>query len=173
MTFRSVTRRRAFAAARGACRRIHSGGRGLMCLVERTVSALGRTIMAAISSTGAGRAGEYWVAYQFELRGIEIYRVDGQFDLIANVGGRLTKLEVKSALSVRDASYSFFTPPRDIDEYALVALDIGLMRILTRDQIGRRMTTRIKPSEFSAEAQELDIADFLSRQACSTRNGGT
>ena len=144
-----------------------------MYLVERTVSALGRTIMAAISSTGAGRAGEYWVAYQFELRGIEIYRVDGQFDLIANVGGRLTKLEVKSALSVRDASYSFFTPPRDIDEYALVALDIGLMRILTRDQIGRRMTTRIKPSEFSAEAQELDIADFLSRQACSTRNGGT
>jgi len=129
--------------------------------------------MAAISSTGAGRAGEYWVAYQFELRGIEIYRVDGQFDLIANVGGRLTKLEVKSALSVRNGSYCFFTPPRDIDEYALVALDIGLMRILTRDQIGRRMATRIKPSEFSAEAQEADIADFLSRQACSTRNGGT
>ena len=173
MTFRSATRLKACAAVRGACRRIHSGGRGLMCLVERTVSALGRTIMAAISSTGAGRAGEYWVAYQFELRGIEIYRVDGQFDLIANVGGRLTKLEVKSALSVRNGSYCFFTPPRDIDEYALVALDIGLMRILTRDQIGRRMTTRIKPSEFSAEAQEADIADFLNRQACSTRNGGT
>ena len=173
MTYHFVIRLKAFAAARGACSRIHSGWRGLMCSVERTVSALGRTIMAAISSTGAGRAGEYWGAYQFELRGIEIYRVDGQFDLIANVGGRLTKLEVKSALSVRDASYCFFTPQRDIDEYALVALDIGLMRILTRDQIGRRMTTRIKPSEFSAEAQEADIAEFVNRQACSTRNGGT
>jgi hypothetical protein len=129
--------------------------------------------MAKISNTGAGRAGEYWVAYQLELRGIEVYRVDGQFDLIVNVCGQLAKLEVKSAFHARGSSYCFFTPQRDVAEYALVAIDIGLMRIFTRDQLVSHTTTRIKPSEFTPEKQEADIAAFLMRQSSPSRSGGT
>lgn len=119
-----------------------------------------------VSRIRSGRSGEYFVAYFLELHGIECYRVDGVFDLIAyGDDGHLVRIEVKSARSssIHNNSYKFRrTNPRAglSDFLFLVLLDLPLIRIFDGDEWRGRQTISLPSHEFNLRNQQRDLELF-------------
>lgn len=115
--------------------------------------------MGRSKQTGIGRSGEYFVAHLLELAGVEVYRVDGDCDLVANLGGELLRLEVKSASAVGTRGrYRFHIGARpNADFCAFVALDLALLRILNPSEIGKAEIKTLHPRRFTAANQADDI----------------
>lgn len=117
--------------------------------------------MARSKQTSVGRAGEYLAATLLEMAGIEVYRVDGDFDLILNLKGRLIRMEVKSASIIEPLKNRYrFYPVRkeDADVYAFVAIPMGLMRIFWGDDLNYNTQKNMSAKLFTQEAQDADIA---------------
>lgn len=116
--------------------------------------------MGRSKQTSTGRAGEYLVASLLESNGIEVYRVDGDFDLIANLDGRLIRIEVKSSTKIRATHGTYvFHPVRktDFDAYILVVIPLGLMRIFWGNKAVYGSQITLRPEEFTKEKQEQDL----------------
>jgi hypothetical protein len=130
-----------------------------------TVKDRGGIIMASDSnSTARGRAGEFFVAHLFEMRGIECYHAASEFDLIANVGGSLVRIEVKSASKPsKGSTYQYLVRNRNADVYAFVALDVCLVRLLNADELTTTQTISLNKSKFTYDNQEADIARLIAQ----------
>lgn len=113
--------------------------------------------------TRKGRAGEYFAAHLFEAAGVEVYRVDGDFDLILNIDGELVRVEVKAASRQRDGrrSYKFHCKRRNADAYCFVALDLGLMRVFAEKEFTLRATFTVPAHEFTLAQQTTDIQALI------------
>lgn len=115
--------------------------------------------MGRSKQTSIGRAGEYLVAHLLELAGIEVYRVDGDCDLIVSMDGTLLRVEVKAASAInRRGFYRFNMKTRpDADYCAFVALDLALLRMFKTSDLGSADTKTINPKYFTSANQIADI----------------
>ena len=119
--------------------------------------------MPRMVSIRHGRAGEYLACYLLEMAGIETFRVDGSFDLIAHSSqGELVRVEVKSATpnkQIHGGTYKFSRPRATLlaDYYCLMALDLGLMRIIRGSLWRDRKTISMTKNKFTRALQQADL----------------
>lgn len=119
--------------------------------------------MGRSKQTGIGRSGEYFVAHILELAEIEVYRVDGDCDLLVSLDGALLRVEVKSATApgIR-GSYRFNMRKRpNADFCAFVALDLSLLRLIRSDELGRANIKSLHPIHFTPSNQNADIQRLI------------
>lgn len=107
-----------------------------------------------------GRAGEHFAAYLIESTGLEASRVDGACDLhVTLLSGRVLRVEVKSAKTLRGPSFRFSRGKSEADVYALIAMSGHPMLRLQPANLGftRNKTITIHASEFTQEKQDQDL----------------
>lgn len=119
--------------------------------------------MAQSKETSIGRAGEYFASHVFENHGVEVYRVDGDFDCILNLNKTLLRMEVKTATAMRRdrRTYQFKVRTRDADVYCFVAMNLGMMRLMLAKNIGSRTTISFRPDQFTYEHQTSDLQQLF------------
>lgn len=140
------------------------------------------TITPTIPPYNVGRIGEQLASYYLEHAGVECSVVDRRgSDVWAHIpGGEMFSLEVKTAqeLSVRENAYkdrvytnsyySYSVRSQDAQEYAFVALDLQLMRILNKRELWRYSKSHMfhfKPDFFSRDALEMDLLRLHAKYA--------
>ena len=113
------------------------------------------------------KTGEYLVAFEFVIRGFDVsLAAEGlPYDLLADFGGRIVRVQVKTASAPSDdGRYSFSTSPcshksakrsrryaaADVDLFALVAADIRRVVFLTAEEVVRLTNVRLRPTDFLA-----------------------
>jgi len=129
-----------------------------------------------LSNQAIGRAGEFQAAALFELHGIVTTHVDihGVDLWVETPSGRRVTVQVKTTLQPymypnesRNPRYNFQLRLRDntlAEVYCLVALDLGLIRLLSAGEVPRNLTTTTKKlavSAFTHEEMESDIRRYL------------
>lgn len=119
--------------------------------------------MAQSKETSIGRAGEYFASHVFENHGVEVYRVDGDFDCILNLNKTLLRMEVKTVTAMRRdrRTYQFKVRTRDADVYCFVAMNLGIMRLMLTKDIGSRTTISFRPDQFTYEHQTSDLQQLF------------
>lgn len=124
------------------------------------------------SSEGIGRAGEFLVASILEARGIRASHVaiHGTDLWVETPSGRMLRVQVKTSSKPakeqrgNSRAYRFLNPSRPrsgVPEphiYCLVALDLGLMVVVSRMAKGG---SRVAVSRFTEAEQEAGIAEYL------------
>jgi hypothetical protein len=124
------------------------------------------------SSEGVGRAGEFLVASILEARGIRASHVaiHGTDLWVETPTGRMLRVQVKTSSKPakeqrgNSRAYRFLNPSRprsgvpDPHVYCLVALDLGLMVVVSRMAKGG---SRVAVSRFTEAEQEAGIAEYL------------
>jgi hypothetical protein len=124
------------------------------------------------SSEGVGRAGEFLVASILEARGIRASHVaiHGTDLWVETPSGRMLRVQVKTSSKPakeqrgNSRAYRFLNtsrPRSGVPEphiYCLVALDLGLMVVVSRMAKGG---SRVAVSRFTEAEQEAGIAEYL------------
>ena len=116
-----------------------------------------------LSSTQIGRSGEYYVCHLLEVAGIEVTRIDGQFDLLAVLpSGRLVRIEVKTATRHMRGFSVFHRGMSVCDFWALYSVEAGIVRIVQNDsQYVRPKRIRVPVGDFTEELAQQDIEALL------------
>lgn len=111
---------------------------------------------------GVGKAGEFFAAYVLQDAGADVHILNGEYDLLVTVNGELRKVEVKASWARKDRSrYTFHRGKSSAEYFVLVAMDIRLIRIFSRENMGDGTTRHVNSSEFSELNQSSDIAEFM------------
>ena len=111
-----------------------------------------------------GRAGEFFVGYKLQLRGLETAHVNTSCDLHVTLPSRrLLRLEVKTAqATTKHGRYKFYKGGSNSDYYAMVALPEELMRIFHVSELKTKNMTTLRPESFTQQAEDDDIARLMS-----------
>ena len=112
--------------------------------------------------TNLGRAGEFYAAYKLQMAGLQVSHIDGTCDLHATLPcNRVLRVEVKTAGVISQyGSYRFNRGGSDADIFVLVAIRIGLLRIVSASEINR-VTITLRPEDFTQQAEDDDIAGLF------------
>ena len=111
-----------------------------------------------------GRAGEFYAAYKLQMAGLQVSHIDGTCDLHVTLPcNRVLRVEVKTAGTISQyGSYRFNRGGSDSDIFVLVAIRVGLLRIVSASEINK-ITITLRPEDFTQQAEDDDIAGlFLS-----------
>lgn len=111
-------------------------------------------------TTHIGRSGEFWAAHLFELHGMQAHHVNGDVDLYIDIGGKVYRVEVKTASGLKHKRYHYRVAHSNADFYAFVALDIHLMRIIPNRDINVTGSFRLNASDFSEYMQANDMQEI-------------
>lgn len=129
--------------------------------------------------TRVGEAGEYYAAYALSLLGVQVLPATGvcaAYDLVADVGGRLLRVQVKGTGSTNPKGRYDFTIERgkasrrplsadECDVLALVAVNIPAVVFRPASEYVGQTTTTVQQSEFrnlppaATWARCLDVLD--------------
>ena len=112
--------------------------------------------------TSLGRAGEFYAAYKLQMAGLEVSHIDGHCDLHVTLPcNRVLRVEVKTAGVISQyGSYRFNRGHSNADIFVLVAIRVGLLRILSAAEINK-VTTTLRPADFTQQAEDEDIAGLF------------
>lgn len=112
--------------------------------------------------TSLGRAGEFYAAYKLQMAGLQVSHIDGTCDLHATLpSNRVLRVEVKTAGVIsKYGSYRFNRGGSDADIFVLVAIRIGLLRIVSASEINK-ITITLRPEDFTQQAEDDDIAGLF------------
>jgi len=124
-----------------------------------------------LSNQAVGRAGEFQAAAIFEMHGIVTTHVDVHgVDLWAETStGRRVTVQVKTTLKPyyagsRAPRYHFAlknTATHSADVICFVALDLGLVRLLSSAELNAAQTKCYPATEFTEKAMAEDIKRYL------------
>jgi hypothetical protein len=116
-----------------------------------------------LSATQIGRAGEYYVCHLLEVAGIEVTRIDGQFDLLAVLpSGRLARIEVKTATRPSRGVSIYHKGGSACDFWALYSIEAGVVRIVSNDsQYVKEKVIRVPQGDFTEDLARQDIDALL------------
>lgn len=127
-----------------------------------------------LSNQAIGRAGEFCAACQFELHGVVTTHVDVYgVDLWCETpSGRRVTVQVKATKGLAAVAEDSHRAPRYYfqirgknkrvaDVYCFVALDTGLLRLLSAAELPNTQTRPYPSSHFTKEAMEEDIKRYL------------
>ena len=125
-----------------------------------------------LSNQAIGRAGEFQAASVFELHGVVTTHVDvSGVDLWCETpSGRRVTVQVKttrgpkSYKSTRRPRYTFQVHnigPGGADVYCFVALDTGLLRLLSSGELPKMRTKCFAAEKFAIARMEEDIKRYL------------
>lgn len=115
--------------------------------------------------TSLGRAGEFYAAYKLQMvAGLEVSHINGTCDLHVTLPcNRVLRVEVKTAGVISQyGSYRFNRGGSDADIFVLVAIRIGLLRIVSASEINKSTIT-LRPEDFTQQAEDEDIAGLFTR----------
>lgn len=109
-----------------------------------------------------GRAGEFYAAYKLQMAGLEVSHIDGHCDLHVTLPcNRVLRVEVKTAGVIsKYGSYRFNRGGSDADIFVLVAIRVGLLRIVSASEINK-ITITLRPEDFTQQAEDDDIAGLF------------
>jgi hypothetical protein len=114
--------------------------------------------------TSIGRAGEFMAAYKLQMiDGLEIAHVNGTCDLHVTLPSKkVLRVEVKTAATMsKHKSYRFSKGGSDADIFVMVALNQGLLRVMSLDEMGGKITITLRPEDFTQQAEDDDIAGLF------------
>jgi hypothetical protein len=114
--------------------------------------------------TSIGRAGEFYAAYKLQIAGLQVSHVNSTCDLHATLPcNRVLRVEVKTAGVISQyGSYRFNRGGSDADIFVLVAIRVGLLRIVSASEINK-VTITLRPEDFTQQAEDDDIAGLFLR----------
>ena len=116
------------------------------------------------ADTSLGRAGEFYAAYKLQMAGggLNVSHIDNTCDLHVTLpSNRVLRVEVKTAGVISQyGSYRFNRGGSDADIFVLVAIRIGLLRIVSASEINK-VTTTLRPEDFTQQAEDDDIAGLF------------
>ena len=114
--------------------------------------------------TSLGRAGEFYAAYKLQMADLQVSHIDGTCDLHVTLPcNRVLRVEVKTAGVISQyGSYRFNRGGSDADIFVLVAIRIGLLRIVSASEINKSTIT-LRPEDFTQQAEDDDIAGLFTR----------
>ena len=109
-----------------------------------------------------GRAGEFYAAYKLQMAGFQVSHIDGTCDLHVTLPcNRVLRVEVKTAGVISQyGSYRFNRGGSNADIFVLVAIRVGLLRIVSESEINK-MTITLRPEDFTQQAEDDDIAGLF------------
>tara|TARA_R110002153_G_scaffold176642_1_gene329870 strand:- start:303 stop:707 length:405 start_codon:yes stop_codon:yes gene_type:complete len=111
-----------------------------------------------------GRAGEFYAAYKLQMAGLQVSHIDGTCDLHVTLPcNRVLRVEVKTAGVISQyGSYRFHRGGSNADIFVLVAIRVGLLRIVSASEINK-ITITLRPEDFTQQAEDDDIAGLFLR----------